>query len=189
MRATFPSNPTVNDHAPVAEKKAPVPGSFAYFLAALLASGEGGITSQRALGARLASIRKSDPETERRNVRRYLAGKVEPEEETIADYARAFGIPRKALPQARRGGRAAKAAREASSLEDRLSTLVADLRCVEIRLRREAPDLGGQVSDLREELEGLAESARELHEMLDSHRLSPPAPPAASAAERGGRRS
>lgn len=103
----------------MASEEAPTLGET---LLGLMERGVGGITSARQLAGRLASLKGTSAEGERRSISRHIRlGNAE--EETIAWYAKAFGVDRDLLPPAATRPRRAVSAAEFEELRSQVEVL------------------------------------------------------------------
>lgn len=142
---------------------------FVVVLKRLLADRTNGVSSQRLLAARVAAIKGTDGESERRTVARHYHGDNEPEEKSIAAYAEAFGVPRDTFPEAAdpRARSRHELARKAVSIEKAL----ANITRLERRLQRGAgddPQVRDEADRILRELEATAAAARELRKTLEA---------------------
>lgn len=133
--ATFRCVTAIRKMPPVASDVAPTLGEV---LNELLDRGVGGITSARQLAIRLAEIKNTTVEGERRSIRRHIRyGNAE--EASIVAYAEAFGVARSVFPEATgRRPRTYASAKELEVLREEVATLRDQLDGVMRRL----PDPG-----------------------------------------------
>lgn len=108
--------------------------SFIGVVDELIAEGAGGISSHRALAKRLAQISGIEAESWRRALGRYRAG-VNPTEETIALFARAFRVERDRFPTARQPARLAELAEAVAEVAEAHTEQELELAALDERLR------------------------------------------------------